>query len=747
MDSSQEEKQIYLRQNILDKGYDTNLFVEFLIGKKGEAGADVGNWTMIDLQTVVKEFISMQEKTENNNNLNQIEQQPEIDTPNLNQNKNNIPSNPLENNPPKKKTHVKYDPLSGGINLNEDNNKEDANKKNSSIKDFFVSNKNKNNNQILNNNNNNINNTFNNTNNNNINNINTLNNVNLNNPNMINNQNIQLNQQMQYLQQYLNLINSQNPQFKNQILQYGFQNPQFQANLQTNYQNINNLNNTNYTQANNPLNNPIPTINNKSPEPNPQLQIPPKIQEDKPEEKKEQPNQNKPEEKQQSPPTQPEPEQNQKKDENEDIDSSLAYGIITNPIEDTKILDKTPLTTEENPIIQVGFPEKVEGGFFSKAYVTYLITTNPLNIKVRRRYSDFDWLRQMMQNLLMYNVIPTNPRKNKFGSDKFGEPFLKKRMRTLEKFLNYSLMNPIIKSSQLFYDFISIENDADFQKKKKEYEKMKPPLNINDFQSPFGKVNIQINKKKTTYYENIKDNISFNENLLIKLNENFKILKTQIDNVTLKIDEIAQNWDDLCQNSIKYFEGDEIIKTYEHMNKLFLNWSDALKRHSTIMHIDVREYFKYIKNNFKSMKDLVSIVENKKYAYTKNENNLINKKEDLFKRGDINKWELNIDDRNNANTFFQDKNKALPKILPKETSNVIGMKKMYGYYLNRIIEEYERIKTINSNQHIKNLIYACEKLIEIYGDFQKGTADIINFFHDKKFENKNNDNNNQNQQD
>ena len=65
MDSSQEEKQIYLRQNILDKGYDTNLFVEFLIGKKGEAGADVGNWTMIDLQTVVKEFISMQEKTEN----------------------------------------------------------------------------------------------------------------------------------------------------------------------------------------------------------------------------------------------------------------------------------------------------------------------------------------------------------------------------------------------------------------------------------------------------------------------------------------------------------------------------------------------------------------------------------------------------------------------------------------------------------------------------------------------------------
>ena len=38
--------------------------------------------------------------------------------------------------------------------------------------------------------------------------------------------------------------------------------------------------------------------------------------------------------------------------------------------------------------------------------------------------------------------------------------------------------------------------------------------------------------------------------------------------------------------------------------------------------------------------------------------------------------------------------------------------------------------------HVKNIIYACEKLVEIYGDFQKGTADIINFFHNQKFEKK-----------
>ena len=391
---------------------------------------------------------------------------------------------------------------------------------------------------------------------------------------------------------------------------------------------------------------------------------------------------------------------------------------------------------EENPIIQVGYPEKVDGGFFSKSYVTYLVTTNPLNLKVRRRYSDFDWLHQMLINLYVWNAIPYTPRKNRFGSDKFGEPFLKKRMRTLEKFLNYNLLNPNIKGSQLFYDFISIEKEQDFQKKKKEYEKMKPSVNVEDLKTPNGKVNIEINNKKVIYYENIKDNLSINENLLIKLNENIKILKTQIETLTAKIDEIVQNWDDLCQNSIKYFDGDDIIKSYEHMSKLFSNWSEALKRHNNILYIDVREYFKYTKNNFKAMKDLVYYVEYNKNIYAKNERYLINKKEDLFKRGEINRWDLNIQDKNNSNNLIQDKNLALTKILPKETSNVINMKKIYGFYLNRIIEEYERIKMINSEMHKKNLIYACERIIEIYGDFQKGTADIINFFDINKIQKK-----------
>ena len=671
---SQEEKQIFLRQNILDKGYDTNTFVEFMMNKKGgEEGADVSNWSMSELKIVVREFISLQEKSKNK--------------PSLLNTYRNI-TDPLRQGQPK---IPKVDNLNGNAN-----NNQGSNQKNSSMTDFFVNQNAQNStNQFL------------------YNNINNQNNI------TFNNANLQQLQQLQYLQQYLALMNAQqNPQFQNQLIQL-----QQAMNLQKNttVNNVNNVNNITFPNFN---------------QINPNLQaniINPQHQNN-----------------QSTTPTEKEEDtsnENQQSDSNandskDSLEQSVKYGIVTNNYEDTKSLDNTPLGAEENAIIQVTSPEKIEGGFFSKSYVTYLITTNPLNLKVRRRYSDFEWFRQMLQNLYNYNVIPSTPKKSKIGIDKFGDPFLQKRMRTLEKFLNYALKNPVLKSSQILYDFISIEKDADFQKKKKEYEKIKPSTNINDFQMPNGSANVQLSSKKMILFENIKDNINLNETLLTKLNDNLKALKLQLDNLCTKVDEIVQNWDDLCQNSVKYFDGDEIAKTYEYMHNLFKNWSDCLKSHGNLIHIDIREHFKYTKNNFRSMKDLVTLVETNRNTYNKNERSLMNKKEELFKKGDTNKWELNSDDKNISGNLISDKPNALIKILPKDTNNVINMKKSYGFYLNRIIEEYERFREINSDLHKKIMIRTCIKLIEIYGDYQKAITDIMNFFNNDDNFVKNEDNEN-----
>ena len=57
MEDSTEGKQNYLRENILDKGYDPNEFFEFLMNKRGEEAANLDVWTCSELENVVQEFI------------------------------------------------------------------------------------------------------------------------------------------------------------------------------------------------------------------------------------------------------------------------------------------------------------------------------------------------------------------------------------------------------------------------------------------------------------------------------------------------------------------------------------------------------------------------------------------------------------------------------------------------------------------------------------------------------------------
>ena len=80
---------------------------------------------------------------------------------------------------------------------------------------------------------------------------------------------------------------------------------------------------------------------------------------------------------------------------------------------------------------------------------------------------------------------------------------INRRMRDLERFLNYLLKDPIIKNSKIFYDFLFIEDEDEFLKKKKEYEKMKTPTEIADFRAPNGKTRVNVNNRKEKYLEYI----------------------------------------------------------------------------------------------------------------------------------------------------------------------------------------------------------------------------------------------------
>ena len=547
IDKSIEQKQEYLRENVLEKGYEADLFADFLVSKRGEEGSDISSWSMNDLRQAVMEFIQIEsekkkikteEDEENNNKIND-------------DNDNEINRNEKERNDNEKNSEIKEE-------------KETINKNENEIKD----------------------------------------------------------------------------------------------NKKTQRKESTEEKNTNENKIENTL--------------------PPEI-----------------------------------------------YGIVCPNIFECKMPETTPLSSIENPIITITLPEKKEGGFFSKSYITYLITTKDPNLNVRRRYTDFVWLHETFLKLYPYIVIPPIPKKNKIGVDKFSGIFISKRMRYLEKFLKWLVANPVIKNSKLLYDFLSIEKDEDFLKSKLLYDKKVVPLNLIEFYAPNGKMNLVINKEKETYFQNISDNTINNEILLSNLNSSIKQLKIIFDVFIEKVEDVQKKWDLLFLNSTKYFEDISISNTYEKMGKLFTNWTVSLRKQNQLIFEKVREYFKYVKNNFRDMKININNVENVKNDYYKYERFLIYKKEDLFKRGDITKWELSPQDKTKANSLVDNKLSALFKMCAKDTDKCIQRKIYYGYYLNQLIEEYERIREFNGKSHKENQIKFCSKLTEIISEFHNHVAENL----------------------
>ena len=371
--------------------------------------------------------------------------------------------------------------------------------------------------------------------------------------------------------------------------------------------------------------------------------------------------------------------------------------------------------------ITVKEPKKVDNGFFSKTFVNFLITTNPININVRRKHEDFVWLRERLSILFNLNILPRLPKKGKVNEDKH----INKRMRNYERFLVYLAKDPLVKNSQIFFDFLTIENDSDFEKRKKIYNRLKTPVELKDIKTIDGKMRVNVTIKKETLLENIRDNSAFNETALKKFNQNFKLLKEEMKTVITRVLSFGPLFDKLIKISSTYFDNNVILESYNQMKNIFITWAETLKKQNTFFFTDVKEYLRLLSGNYHHLRELVQYVEKIKINYNKISKNLTSKKMELFRKGDMSSWQLDVKDKENINSFYSDRLASYKKICFKETNSVIKQKEKYGYHLNKIISEYQRLRSINTIEHKEKVIQFSKKESEITSNYAKMMGNII----------------------
>ncbi|MGH0159790.1 UNVERIFIED_CONTAM: hypothetical protein FKN15_073020 [Acipenser sinensis] len=108
-----------------------------------------------------------------------------------------------------------------------------------------------------------------------------------------------------------------------------------------------------------------------------------------------------------------------------------------------------------------------------ETYITYRVTTKTTRTEfdlpeyyVRRRYQDFDWLRNKLEDTQPTHIIPPLPEKFvvKGVVDRFSEEFVETRRKALDKFLKRIADHPVLSFNDNFNVFLSVKDLNSYKK-------------------------------------------------------------------------------------------------------------------------------------------------------------------------------------------------------------------------------------------------------------------------------------------
>ena len=357
-------------------------------------------------------------------------------------------------------------------------------------------------------------------------------------------------------------------------------------------------------------------------------------------------------------------------------------------------LEKTQLNNNEIKII-VKNPKEKEGGVFGKNYVLYEVQTEPFGWIVERRYSDFDLLRKLIQKFFPSFNVPPLPNK-KMGNKRFTDKIIQKRMKFLNEFINNVVQSESFKASEILYSFLSYEDRGKFDSKFKEYQTITPNPYVEEYKTLDGIITISLDEKNERYFKNINKYFSLQETILDKTNYNLKMLNHNMNVVCELLKVIQKNFEVLHVLNTRVMMKPTITKTYEEIGCFFKNWGRILTKQKDLIKNHIKDFFKYVNLEGKAYSELIVRREELKEKYNSENSRVSAKKEKAFSTGDINKFEINQDDKNiDRERLLKDKPYAFEHICVEDSRSLEKIHNQLGYAnkmnmreLRKMIKEY-----------------------------------------------------------
>ena len=391
-----------------------------------------------------------------------------------------------------------------------------------------------------------------------------------------------------------------------------------------------------------------------------------------------------------------------------------------------QILQKSKLSDIKEIKAIISNPRKINDSLLKNNYILYDITTPKLNWYVNRRYSDFIWLREILSYLFPTILIPQLPKK-KIGNRRFEEDFIQKRIKGLQNFLDEILKNDIIKTAEPLISFLSLTERNFFEQQMKIIN----PKNLNadnilNIKTFNGKSEIADmenellnNISNRNYFNSVEEFFNSQKDEIKEIKNNLTEYSLLMIKASKHLEQIEQGFNRLNQFYNKANLAKAICNVFEQYQIFCKNWKRIHINQTNIINNKLNEYFKYLKNKGESLVELIKRQNEVQSDYDKIREDLTNKKENLWKKMDISKWEMNQMAQIDSALLFRDKNYAFSKMCFQETMLVNNKGDLLGfYYINNILNIKKVIECLEK--------YSVENLVNFSKEIEPTVTDVVN---------------------
>ncbi len=161
--------------------------------------------------------------------------------------------------------------------------------------------------------------------------------------------------------------------------------------------------------------------------------------------------------------------------------------------------------------------------------------------------------------------------------------------------------------------------------------------------------------------------------------------------------------------------GAGLFEVFGGLGDAFSKSTDSCKQLQGIAGENFDKYFRYHSRELTAIEDLLVEWGESRTQYLKARKKLKEKKELLYTQRQIDKWELREDCPYPLEVLLKNKEVALTEMLPGETKEVCKLQEIYGYYCNKVPEEFQRVCQKNDSQYRDHL----SKVAKMHSDIFK----------------------------